>query len=122
MTLQANHLPAFYNPEGILVYETPHPGELFYLRADETSFSLPYKVVDFDPLRLSNVCIRTDVYPLLWAWYVILKKLYSVNLCLMIAVYRVLKLTIRKDFVHPGDRVNDWLWMIRCYLRVLKNE
>ena len=65
----------------------------------------------------SDLCVRTDVYPLLWLFYAFIVFLDRCNLKLKKVVYKFLLWTKQgKDFLPVGERVSSWREFFKFYL------
>ena len=68
----------------------------------------------------NDLCVRTDVYPLLWVFYAFVVFLDKRNLKLKKVVYKFLLWTKQgKDFLPVGERVSGWREFFKFYLSSL---
>jgi len=98
-----------------------YPSEFNHIYIDEGVKLKPIALVDFLYLHIGfwnyEICVRTDVYPLLWMFYAFIIFLDKQELKLKKFVYKFLLWTKHgEDFLSVGERVSTWREFFKFYL------
>lgn len=118
MTLKAEYLTVFFDTDGKANYSIPDPDKLFYLDFWEVGFPLSYRVISSDHFKITNLCVRTDIYPLMWVWFTLVSWLDRLSFCTVGYAYLLLKKTNKnKDFISRQEHVGGWGRLIKLYFQ-----
>ena len=118
MNLKADYLTVLFHSDGLVEYSNPDPDKLFYLDFWDVGFPLLYRVISSDQFKITSICVRTDVSPLMWVWFTMLNRLDKLKFCCMGYIYLLLKKTNKnKDFISRQEHIGGWARLLKFYLQ-----
>lgn len=100
------------------------PFQISAMYVHHHGFPYPCKVLDILDYQRNYVCIRTDIYPLMWVLWFAVKKLIDFDYFLRGRTYWFFRNVLNggDDFVPANQFVGGWKGILKHFVRYKLNE